>query len=73
MSSEAESDSSGSMLNDDVDWDKLYAPGDIKVGDPDRRRVIEELGVDDNDRVRFIDDAARMDDPVNKMGEVNNE
>ena len=56
----SESESSGSILDEDVDWDKLYTPGDIKVGDPERRRMIEELGVDDNPRVRFFDDAAKM-------------
>lgn len=73
MSSESESGSSGSMLDEDVDWDKLFAPGDIKVGDADRRRLLEDLGLADGERIRFFDDAAKMDDPVNKTSEVNNE
>jgi hypothetical protein len=45
----------------DTDWGTLFDPGFIKVGDPAHRRLLEDVGEDDNWRVVFIGDAAAMD------------
>lgn len=49
-----------SLLNDDIDPEKLFRAGPIAISKPEQRRILEEAGKADNPRIRFIGDAAEV-------------
>ena len=54
----------------EIDWETMLAPGRIKVSRVEHRRLLEEVGQADDDRIIFIGDAAEMDPPEErKAGE----
>ena len=44
----------------DIDWEKMLEPGRIKVSRVEHRRLLEEVGRADDDRIIFIGDAVEI-------------
>lgn len=45
--------SEGSMLDNDIDREKLFRPGTIVINDSNHQDIIEDLGKADHPRIRF--------------------